>query len=97
MVEEAGIAKGGLEGLRSLRYWPQIVRQYGIALHDASLINLLYMAVFGRQASKESAFEVMTQSRSSATTARNRCAPPTAGATPRRCKTSITPLPWIWW
>ena len=61
--EEAGIAKGGLEGLRSLRYWPQIVRQYGIALHDASLINLLYMAVFGRQASKESAFEVMTQSR----------------------------------
>ncbi|MEE2696330.1 MAG: hypothetical protein VYB57_04485 [Cyanobacteriota bacterium] len=61
--EEAGIAKGGLEGLRSLRYWPQIVRQYGIALHDASLINLLYMAVLGRQASKESAFEVMTQSR----------------------------------
>jgi len=61
--EDAGIAKGGLEGLRSLRYWPQIVRQYGIALHDASLINLLYMAVFGRQASKESAFEVMTQSR----------------------------------
>ena len=61
--EEAGIAKGGLEGLRSLRYWPQIVRQYNIAVHDASLINLLYMAVFGRQASKESAFEVMTQSR----------------------------------
>ncbi|MDA0963593.1 MAG: hypothetical protein O3C02_00840 [Cyanobacteria bacterium] len=61
--EDAGLSKGGLEGLRSLRYWPQIVRQYGIPLHDASLINLLYMAIFGRQNSKQSAFSVMTESR----------------------------------
>ena len=61
--DDAGLSKGGLEGLRSLRYWPQIVRQYGIPLHDASLINLLYMAIFGRQNSKQSAFSVMTESR----------------------------------
>jgi hypothetical protein len=61
--EEAGLVKGGLEGLRSLRYWPQIVRQYGIPLHDASLGNLLYMAVFGRQTSRQAAYAVMTQSR----------------------------------
>lgn len=61
--EQAGMNKGGLEGLRSLRYWPQILRQYGIPIHDASLGNLLYMAVFGRQNSKQAAFAVMTESR----------------------------------
>jgi hypothetical protein len=61
--EEAGLAKGGLEGLRSLRYWPQILRQYSIPIHDASLGNLLYMAIFGRQGSKQTAFTVMTESR----------------------------------
>ena len=61
--EAAGLAKGGLEGLRSLRYWPQILRQYEIPIHDASLGNLLYMAIFGRQSSKQTAFAVMTESR----------------------------------
>ena len=61
--EQAGLAKGGLEGLRSLRYWPQILRQYSIPIHDASLGNLLYMAIFGRQSSKQTAFAVMTESR----------------------------------
>ena len=51
--EEAGLRKGALEGLKSLRYWPLIARQYAIPIHDASMVNLLYMAIYGRPAVKE--------------------------------------------
>ena len=61
--EEAGLNKGGLEGLKALRYWPQIVRKYSIQVHDASMINLLYMSFYGRPSTKDVAFSVMTESR----------------------------------
>ncbi|BEV36476.1 hypothetical protein [Synechococcus sp. M16CYN] len=61
--EAAGMRKGGLEGLKSLRYWPQIARKYAIPVHDASMVNLLYMAIYGRPGVKETAFHVMTESR----------------------------------
>ncbi|NDD68573.1 MAG: hypothetical protein EBZ29_04050, partial [Synechococcaceae bacterium WB9_4xC_028] len=61
--EAAGLRKGGLEGLKSLRYWPQIARKYAIPVHDASMLNLLYMAIYGNSATKEVAFSVMTDSR----------------------------------
>ena len=61
--EKAGLRKGGLEGLKALRYWPQIVQKYKIPIHDASMVNLLYMLVYGRPTTQEAAFSVMTQSR----------------------------------
>ncbi|QNI79362.1 hypothetical protein SynRS9909_01375 [Synechococcus sp. RS9909] len=61
--EQAGLRKGGLEGLKALRYWPQIVRNYAIPVHDASMVNLLYMAIYGKTSTKEVAFSVMTDSR----------------------------------
>ena len=61
--EEAGLRRGALEGLKSLRYWPLIARQYAIPIHDASMVNLLYMAIYGRPAVKETAYRVMTESR----------------------------------
>jgi hypothetical protein len=61
--EKAGLQKGGLEGLKALRYWPQIVRKYQIPVHDASMVNLLYMSLYGNPPTKEVAFLVMTQSR----------------------------------
>jgi len=61
--EQAGLRKGGLEGLKALRFWPQIVRKYAIPVHDASMVNLLYMAIYGKAATKEVAFSVMTESR----------------------------------
>ena len=61
--EGAGLRTGGLEGLKSLRYWPQIARKYAIPVNDASMVNLLYMAIYGRQPVKETAYRVMTQSR----------------------------------
>ena len=61
--EQAGLRKGGLEGLKSLRYWPQIVRKYAIPVHDASMVNMLYMAIYGNSTTKDVAFSVMTESR----------------------------------
>ncbi|MEO1349585.1 MAG: hypothetical protein AAFW84_12420 [Cyanobacteria bacterium J06635_15] len=61
--EKAGLRKGGLEGLKALRYWPQIVRKYQIQVHDASMVNLLYMLLYGKPTTKELAFSVMTKSR----------------------------------
>ncbi len=61
--EQAGLQKGGLEGLKALRYWPQIVRKYQIPVHDASMVNLLYMSLYGNPPTKAVAFLVMTQSR----------------------------------
>ncbi len=61
--ENAGLRKGGLEGLKALRYWPQIARKYAIPVHDASMVNLLYMAIYGQSSTKDVAFSVMTESR----------------------------------
>lgn len=61
--ERAGLKKGGLEGLKALRFWPQILVNYTIQVHDASMVNLLYMAIFGKVDTKKLAFLVMTESR----------------------------------
>ncbi|MFQ6539826.1 MULTISPECIES: hypothetical protein [Aphanothece] len=61
--EQAGVKKGGLEGLKALRFWPQILINYGLQVHDASMVNLLYMAIFGKSDTKAIAFRVMTESR----------------------------------
>jgi len=61
--EDAGMNKGGLEGVKALRYWPQIAAKYKIQVHDASMINLLYMVLCGNGQEKDFAFRVMTESR----------------------------------
>ncbi len=61
--ERSGLKKGGLEGIKSLRYWPQILKKYSIALHDSSMNNLLYMIIYGPSETKKIFFNVMTQSR----------------------------------
>ena len=61
--DNSGLNTGGLEGLKALRYWSQIVTKYKIQVHDSSMINLLYTALFGNDQEKQFAFEVMTASR----------------------------------
>ena len=58
--DEASKGEGRPQGLR---YWPQIARKYAIPVHDASMVNLLYMAIYGNSATKDVAFSVMTESR----------------------------------
>ena len=61
--EQAGLNKGSLEGLKALRYWPQIEEKYSIPSHDTSMVNLLYKGIYGDDTEKSFAFEVMTESR----------------------------------
>ena len=61
--ETAGLNKGSLEGLKALRYWPQIEEKYSIQVHDASMVNLLYKGIYGNETEKSFAFKVMTESR----------------------------------
>jgi hypothetical protein len=61
--EDAGLNKGSLEGLKALKYWPQIEEKYSIQRHDASMVNLLYKGLYGNEIEKSYAFEVMTESR----------------------------------
>ncbi len=61
--ECGGLKIEALEGLKALRYWPQIEEKYGIQHHDASMVNLLYKGLYGSEEEKAFAFEVMTESR----------------------------------
>ncbi|MDJ0691410.1 MAG: hypothetical protein QNJ41_23255 [Xenococcaceae cyanobacterium MO_188.B32] len=61
--ENGGLNKGALEGLKALRYWPQIEEKYSIQNHDASMVNLLYKGLYGSEEEKDFAFQVMTESR----------------------------------
>lgn len=60
---DAGLNTGALEGLKALKYWPQIEETYGIQGHDASMVNLLYKGLYGNEIEKDFAYEVMTESR----------------------------------
>ena len=61
--QEAGLNTGALEGLKALKYWPQIEQKYGIQHHDASMVNLLYKGLYGTGEEQDFAFTVMTESR----------------------------------
>ncbi len=61
--EISGLKRGALEGINSLKYWPQIVKKYLIPLNNSSMINLLYMCIMGPKDIKEDIYNVMTNSR----------------------------------
>ena len=61
--EEFGLRRGGLEGITSLIYLPNILRTYSIPNHDSSMIKLLYVSIFGSIQEKKSVYKVMTESR----------------------------------
>ena len=61
--EKSGLKRGALEGINSLNYWPHILSKYSIPLSNSSMINLLYMCIFGPPAIKKDIYTVMTKSR----------------------------------
>ena len=61
--EEGGLKYGGLEGVKSLKYWPQIVSHYSIPLNDSSMNNLLYMSIFANKQYKDIFYNVLTDTR----------------------------------
>ena len=61
--EESNLKRGALEGINSLQFWPDIINKYSIPLHNASMINLLYLCIMGPQNIKGDIYNVMTNSR----------------------------------
>ncbi len=61
--ERSGLKRGALEGINSLKYWPDILRKYSIPLNNSSMINLLYMCIMGPFEIKKYIYDVMTSSR----------------------------------
>ncbi len=61
--ERSGLKRGALEGINSLKYWPNIIKKYLIPLNDSSMINLLYMCIMGSSDIKKDIYNVMTDSR----------------------------------
>ncbi len=61
--ESFELKRGGLEGITSLQYWPEILRDYSIPVQDSSMINLLYFSIFGDNIQKELAYKILTNSR----------------------------------
>ncbi len=60
---DAGLKQGALEGLNSLKIWPDIRSKYQIPLNDCSLVNLLYMSIYASKDMKQVIHQVLTQSR----------------------------------
>ncbi len=54
---------GALEGINSLRCWPDVVRQYSITYQDSSMISLLYMALFSSAYMQDHIFKILTNTR----------------------------------
>ena len=61
--ETRGLKRGALEGINSLNYWPNILKNYSIPLNNSSMINLLYICIMGPSEMKKYIYDVMTNSR----------------------------------
>ena len=61
--QSEGLKLGALEGINSLKCWPEVFKQYSINYQDSSMICLLYMALFSSKHLKKSIFNIMTNTR----------------------------------
>jgi len=55
--------EGGLEGLKSLKFWPNIYSKYLIDNNHSSMINLIYLCFYGSDIEKKDIFQVLTSSK----------------------------------
>ena len=54
------LSEGGLEGLKSLKFWPNIYHKYSIDNNHSSMINLIYLCFYGSEIEKKDIFKVLT-------------------------------------
>ena len=57
------LSEGGLEGLKSLKLWPNIYKKYFIDNNHSSMINLIYLCFYGSNIEKKDIFNVLTNSK----------------------------------
>tara|TARA_B100000073_G_C23728735_1_gene570101 strand:- start:1093 stop:2589 length:1497 start_codon:yes stop_codon:yes gene_type:complete len=53
------LSQGGLEGLKSLCYWPDIYRKFNIKNNNCSMINLIYLCFYATAKEKELIYSVL--------------------------------------
>ena len=57
------LSEGGLEGLKSLKLWPNIYNKYFIKNNHSSMINLIYLCFYGSDIEKKDIFKLLTNSK----------------------------------
>ena len=60
--EKFRLSQGGLEGLKSLKFWPKIYREFNIKNNNCSMINLIYLCFYAKAEEKKDIFEVLINS-----------------------------------
>ncbi|MDC3232527.1 hypothetical protein OA981_03170, partial [Prochlorococcus sp. AH-716-A09] len=60
--EKFSLGQGGLEGLKSLIYWPKIYREFNIKNNNCSMINLIYLCFNAKAEEKKYIYEVLINS-----------------------------------
>ena len=58
--EKFYLSKGDLEGLKSLRFWPDIYKKYFLVNNNCSMINLIYVCFYANYEEKRYIYEVLT-------------------------------------
>ena len=53
------LSQGSLEGLKSLKYWPNIYKRYGINNSNCSMINLIYLCFYADDIEKRDVYKVL--------------------------------------
>ena len=56
------LSQGGLEGLKSLKYWPEIYKEFKIKNNNCSMINLIYLCFNGNHQEKREIYKVLVSS-----------------------------------
>ena len=56
------LSQGGLEGLKSLRFWPEIYKKFKIKNNNCSMINLIYLCFNANPEEKKEIYKVLISS-----------------------------------
>ncbi len=56
------LSQGGLEGLKSLKFWPDIYKEFKIKNNNCSMINLIYLCFNGNPEEKKEIYRVLISS-----------------------------------
>ena len=60
--EKFSLREGGLEGLKSLKFWPDIYKEFNIKNNNCSMINLIYLCFYAEPEEKRIIYEVLVKS-----------------------------------
>ena len=56
------LSQGGLEGLKSLKFWPNIYKEFKIKNNNCSMINLIYLCFNANSEEKKEIYKVLISS-----------------------------------